>query len=161
MSNTQLEPIPEGKRFPADPTRIVLFGLFACSVYGSGIGMVVYAAYLTNKAVHAGNGMPIGPWLAALILVVSGMLSVIYGFFFRPRELRLTENQVAKVYWDGNGKVLDRKQVESVEAAPTRIVLRSAGKRFVVDRMFSKWPQLRGELGAWTPQNRAQGAKAE
>jgi hypothetical protein len=149
MANTSTEPVAEGKRFKADTTRIAVFAVFACGVYGSGILMVMYAAYLTIKAVHAGQGAPVLPWAAAFVLVVSGMLAVIYGFFFRPREARLSENQVAVVFWDGNGKVMDRSQVESMDVGRSRIVLKGAGKRLVVDRMYSGWDALRGELAAW------------
>ena len=149
MANTSTEPVAEGKRFKADTTRIAVFAVFACGIYGSGILMVMYAAYLTIKAAHAGQGAPILPWIASFILVVSGMMAVIYGFFFRPREARLSENQVAVVFWDGNGKVMDRAQVESMDVGRSRIVLKGAGKRVVVGRMYSGWDALRGELATW------------
>ena len=149
MANTSDEPVFEGRRFPADTLRIAVFGVFACGVYGAGFGMVVYAAFLSVRAVHAGQSAPVLPWAAAFVLVVSGMLAVIYGFFFRPREARLSERQVALVFWDGNGKVMDRDQVETVEVRPSRIVLKGGGKRIVVNKMFSDWKRLSGELGAW------------
>ncbi|MDB5104943.1 MAG: hypothetical protein JWP91_2632 [Fibrobacteres bacterium] len=149
MANTSDEPVYEGKRFKADPVRIAIVAVTACGIYGSGIIMVVYAAYLTIRAVHAGQSAPVLPWAVAFVLVVSGMLGVIYGFFFRPREARLSENQIALVFWDGNGKVMDRDKVESVDVGASRIVLKSGGKRMVVGKMFSEWKALRGELGAW------------
>lgn len=149
MANTSTEPVAEGKRFKADTTRIAVFAVFACGIYGGGILTVMYAAFLTIKAAHAGQSTPFLPWAAAFVLVVSGMMAVIYGFFFRPREARLSESQVAVVFWDGNGKVMDRSQVESMDVGRSRIVLKGAGKRLVVDRMYSGWDALRGELSAW------------
>jgi hypothetical protein len=149
MANTSDEPVADGRRFKADPLRIAVFAIFACGIYGGGIVTVVAAAHSTVVAVHAGRSIPVLPWIAAFILVVSGMLSVIYGFFFRPRECRLNGNQVAIVFWDGNGKVMDRKQVESVRVGFSRIVLKGGGKRLVVGRMYSDWKTLREELGAW------------
>ncbi len=149
MANTSTEPVAEGTRYKADTTRIAVLAIFACGVYGSGIFAVVYAAYLTVNAFHAAHSMPILPWVAAFILIVSGMLSVVYGFFFRPREARVSKNQIALVFWDGNGKVMDRSQVESIEVSSSRIVIKGGGKRLVVGKMFSEWKKLSGELAAW------------
>jgi hypothetical protein len=149
MANTSTEPVADGKRYKASPIRIAILGLLACGIYGAGIGMVVWAAYLTNKAFHGEGTVPFLPWAAAFVLMVSGMLSVIYGFFFRPREVRLNESQVALVYWDGNGKVMDRAQVESMQVTGSRVVLRGGGRKLVIGPMFSDWKKLRGELGAW------------
>ncbi len=150
MANTSDEPVSEGKRFKADPLRIALFAVFACGIYGSGILMVVLAAFQTIKAVHADLSVPVIPWIAAFFLVVSGMLSVIYGFFFRPRECRLSPAKVAVVYWDGNGKVMERAQVESVAIGSMRIVLIGGGKKLVVGRIYSDWKELKGALGSWS-----------
>ena len=156
MANTSTEPVAEGKRFKADTTRIAVFALFACGLYGSGICAVVYSAFITVRAFHAGQGVPVLPWIGAFVLMVSGMLAVIYGFFFRPREARLSGTQVAIVFWDGNGQVMDRVQVESMDVGSFRIVLKGGGKRLVLGRMFEGWAQLRGELAAWqSPQSRA------
>lgn len=149
MANTSTEPVAHGKRFKADPLRIAVMAVFACGIYGSGIAAVFWASYSTINAFHAQQGVPVFPWMVAFVLVVSGMLLVIYGFFFRPREARLSENQVAVVYWDGNGKVMDRKNVESMRVGRSRIVLKGGGKRLVVDSMFSDWPALKRELGGW------------
>ncbi|HKP98024.1 MAG TPA: hypothetical protein VJ385_19990 [Fibrobacteria bacterium] len=149
MANTSDEPVADGKRFKADPLRIAVFAVLACGVYGAGILAVMFAAFSTVKAVHASQGIPVLPWAAAFVLVVSGMLSVIYGFFFRPRECRLSGEQVAIVYWDGNGKVMSRNQLESITVGRSRIVLVGGGKRLVVGRIYSGWKQLSGELGAW------------
>jgi hypothetical protein len=149
MANTSTEPVAHGKRFKADPLRIAVMAVIACGVYGSGIASVFWAAYTAINAVHANQSIPVLPWTVAFVLVVSGMLLVIYGFFFRPREARLSEDQVALVFWDGNGKVMDRKKVESMVVGRSRIVLKGGGKRMVVDKMFSDWPALKGELGGW------------
>jgi hypothetical protein len=149
MANTSDEPVADGRRFKADPTRMAVFALLACGVYGAGILTVVLAAWATIKAVHAGLPIPVLPWIAAFILVVSGMLSVIYGFFFRPRECRLSGRQVAVVYWDGNGKLMERDQVESVEVGRSRIVLNGGGRKLIVRRIYSDWRELSGSLGSW------------
>jgi len=143
------EPVPDGRRFGPDPLRIAIFALFACGVYGSGIGAEVWAGYLTMTSMRAGAGLPVLPWVLAFVLVVSGMLAVIYGFFFRPRECRLDGDRVGLVYWDGTGKVMDRSAVESMDLGTFRIILRGGGKKLVVGSMFSDWKSLRGELAAW------------
>ena len=86
---------------------------------------------------------------SAFALVVGGMLAVIYGFFFRPRELRISGDQVALVYWDGNGKKMRRDQVEEVKARPGSIVLRGPGKRLVIGRIFNDWDRIKTELAGW------------
>jgi hypothetical protein len=149
MANTSDEPVADGKRFKADPLRIAIFAFMACGIYGGGILMVMYAAFATVKAVHAAQSIPVLPWVAAFVLVVSGMLSVIYGFFFRPREVRLNGEQVAVVYWDGNGRVMSRNQLDSISVGRSRIILTGGGKRVVVGRIYSGWKQLSGELGTW------------
>jgi hypothetical protein len=154
MANTSEEPVADGKRFKADSLRITVLAVAACGVYGAGILTVMLAAYFTVKAAHASAPVPVLPWVAAFVLVVSGMLSIIYGFFFRPRELRLSEDQVALVYWDGNGKKMHRNQVETVRAGSARIVLRGGGKTLVVGRIFRDWDRIRAELGAWDRGNR-------
>lgn len=153
MANTSEEPVSDGKRFKADPLHIAAFALFTGAVYGSGILTVIYAAYLTIQAVHASRGIPVLPWIAAFTLVVSGIMSVVYGFFFRPRECRLNGSQVAVVYWDGNGKVMSRDQLESIDVGKSRIVLTGGGKRVVVARIYSGWKQLREELRSWKAQS--------
>ncbi|MEO7424851.1 MAG: hypothetical protein ABI036_06670 [Fibrobacteria bacterium] len=150
MANTSDEPVADGKRFKADPTRMAVFALFACGVYGAGILTVVLAAFASIKAVHAGLPLPVLPWVAAFILVVGGMLSVIYGFFFRPRECRLSGGEVAVVYWDGNGKTMERRQVESVAVERSRIVLHGGGKTLIIRRIYSDWRALSEGLAAWS-----------
>lgn len=143
------EPVPDGKRFKADSMRIAIFALFACGVYGGGIAAVVWAAYVTMNAMRSSDSLPVLPWVAAFVFVVSGMLTVVYGFFFRPRECRISENQVGLVFWDGTGKVMDRRKLDSVEVSRSRIVLRGEGKRLVVGSMFADWKILRAQLAAW------------
>ncbi|MEO6096211.1 MAG: hypothetical protein ABIW76_11105 [Fibrobacteria bacterium] len=149
MANTSTEPVAEGRKFKADTTRIAILAIGACCVYGGGIISVMLSAYITVKAFHAHQGVPAYPWVISFILVVSGMLSVIYGFFLRPREARLSPTQVAVVFWDGNGKTMDRDKVESMDVGKSRIVLKGGGKRVVVSSMFTEWKTLRAELAAW------------
>ena len=149
MANTATEYVADGRRFKADTTRIAILAVGVCCLYGGGILMVMISSYLTVKAVHAGLPAPILPWVASFILVVGGMFSVIYGFFLRPREARLSATQVAVVYWDGNGKVMDRAQVESMDIGRSRIVLKGAGKRLKVSTMYAGWKDLSAELASW------------
>jgi hypothetical protein len=149
MANISTEPVADGRKFKADTTRIAILAVFACGVYGSGILSVMLSAYITVKAYHAHQGVPAYPWVASFFLIISGILSVIYGFFFRPRETRLSATQVAVVYWDGNGKSMDRNEVESVDVGKYRVVLKGGGKRVVVSSMFAEWKTLREELAAW------------
>ena len=149
MANTSEEPVADGRRFKLDTFRIYVLAILASAVYGGGVLMAMWAAYLSVQAAHADRPIPAWPWLIAFTLVVGGMLSVIYGFFFRPRELRLAVDQVALVYWDGNGKKIRRDQVREVEAGPRRIVLRGPEKTLVVGRIFRDWDRIRAELGAW------------
>ena len=151
MANTSEEPVADGTRYKADSKRITLLAVMVCAVYGSGIIMVMFSAYWSVNAAHASAPIPALPWAVAFVLVVSGMLSIIYGFFFRPRELRISPDQVAVVYWDGNGKKMARAQVTAVETGFSRIVLRGEGKRLVVGRIYSDWDRIRAELESWAP----------
>ena len=152
MANTSEEPVAHGERFKADSLRITLLAIVASGIYGAGILMVMWSANVTVKAAHATQALPVLPWVISFALVVTGMLSVIYGFFFRPRELRISETQAALVYWDGNGKKIDRAQVRSVTAGRGRIVLRGPEKTLVVGRIFRDWGRIKAELTAWAPQ---------
>ena len=151
MANTAEEPVADGKRYKIDSLRVTILAVAACGTYGSGILMVMWSAWKSVQAAHAGLPIPAIWWVFSFILVVSGMLSVIYGFFFRPRELRISESQVALVYWDGNGKKMDRSQVESVAAGRGSIVLKGKGKKLVVGRIFMGWDSIAAELGSWAP----------
>jgi hypothetical protein len=149
MANTSEEPVADGKRFKPDSLRITILAVVASAIYGSGILAAMWAANLTIKAAHAGLPMPVLPWAVAFAFVVVGILSVIYGFFFRPRELRLSDSQVAVVYWDGNGKKIRRDQVQQVETRGRRIVLRGPEKTLVIARIFKDWDRIKSELAAW------------
>ena len=149
MANTSEEPVADGKRFKPDTVRIIILAIIAGGIYGSGILVAMWAANLSIKAAHAGAPVAVWPWFVALGLVVAGILSVLYGFFFRPRELRLSETQVAVVYWDGNGKKIRRDQVRQVAAGWRRIVLRGPEKTLVVTRIFRDWERIRAELAQW------------
>jgi hypothetical protein len=149
MANTSEEPVADGKRFKLDSTRITVLAVLASGVYGTGIIMAMWAAHMTVLAAHSDRPLPVWPWASAFVFVVGGMLTVIYGFFFRPRELRVSETQVALVNWDGNGKQIRRDQVQAVETGPRRILLRGAEKSLVVPGIFREWDQIRAELTAW------------
>lgn len=153
MANTAEEPVADGKRYKIDSFRVTVLAVAASGVYGSGIIMVMWSAWKSVQAAHASLPIPVLPWAVSFLLVVGGMLSVIYGFFFRPRELRISDTQVALVYWDGNGKKMDRAQVESVEARNGRIVIRGKGarKKLVVGKIFQGWEAILAELGSWAP----------
>jgi hypothetical protein len=153
MTSPPSNPVPTGRRFPADKQRIVILGMGIAAVYGAGILAAVWAAFLTSQAVHAGGGIPVSPWALAIFLVLAGMLAVIYGFFFRPREVRLDEYQVSILLWDGSGKTLSRHQLESIDTTDTNVILRGAGRTLVVDRMFADWKVLREALVAWAAGN--------
>lgn len=149
MANTSEEPVADGERFKADSFRITVLAAIASGVYGTGIVLAIWAANITVKAAHAGTPIAVWPWAIAFILVVSGMLAVIYGFFFRPRELRLSGDQAALVHWDGNGKKIGRAQVREVETGRNRIVLRGPEKTLVIPRIFRDWERISSQLEAW------------
>jgi hypothetical protein len=149
MANTSEEPVADGRRYKLDSNRITLLAVLASGVYGAGIIMAMWAARLSVAAAHASRPIPAVPWTVAFILVVSGMLAVIYGFFFRPRELRVNGTHAALVYWDGNGKKIARDQVRKVEAGRRRIVLSGSGKRLVIGRIFRDWDAIRAEFSGW------------
>lgn len=151
MANTAEEPVADGKCYKIDSLRVTVLAVIACGLYASGILMVMWSAWKTVQSAHASLPIPVLPWVYSFVLVVSGMLSIIYGFFFRPRELRISDTQVAVVYWDGNGKKMDRSQVESVAAGRGRIVLKGKGKKLVVGKIYMEWDRITAELGSWAP----------
>ena len=150
MKITESEIAPDARRFRLAPIRMAILGLAVCSIYGGGITAAVWAGYETVEAAHSGGGIPILPWSLAFFFVISGMLSVIYGFFFRPREVRLTPESVAILWWDGNGKAMRRDQVEVVTIKTGKIVLRGGGETLKIGPIFSDWKALGQELHAWT-----------
>ena len=149
MANTSEEPVSDGERFKPDSSRITALAILSSGTYGTGIITVMWSAHLSVVAAHSSRSIPVWPWAISFILVVGGMLSVIYGFFFRPRELRVSDSQVAVVYWDGNGKKIRREEVRTVEAGRSRIVLRGAEKTLVVPGIFRDWDRIRRELSVW------------
>ena len=149
MANTSEEPVADGQRFQLDSFRVTVLAVFASGIYGTGIIAAMWAAHLSVVAAHSDRAIPVWPWVLAFVFVVGGMLMVIYGFFFRPRELRLSATQVALVNWDGNGKKMRRDEVRAVADGPRRILLRGAGKTLVVPGIFREWERIREELSAW------------
>ncbi len=149
MPNPTVAPAPDARRYKLDTTRITILAVLASAVYGAGIIMAMWAARLTVAAAHASRPIPVGPWAVAFVFVVGGMLAVIYGFFFRPRELRVNGTQAALVYWDGNGKKIGRDQVRKVEAGTRRIVLSGPDKTLVIGRIFRDWEAIRAEFASW------------
>jgi hypothetical protein len=149
MANTSEEPVADGKRFKLDSFRITVLAILASGIYGTGIIAAMWAAHASVVAAHSDRSIPALPWVIAFVFVVGGMLMVIYGFFFRPRELRVSATQVALVNWDGNGKKMRRDEVRTVEIGPRRILLRGTGKTLVVPGIFRDWERIREELSAW------------
>ena len=141
---------PAGARiFPASPIRIVLLAAVVIAIYGGGIGASVWAGYRTIEAAHAGGDIPIFAWCWAFFLIILGMLSVVYAAFFRPRDVRLTEKEVALFWWHGDGKGMRRDQVEAVEVSGSRIKLRGAGETLTIPPIFSNGKKLSEELKGW------------
>jgi hypothetical protein len=149
MANTSEEPVADGIRFKLDSFRVTVLAIFASGIYGTGIIAAMWAAHRTVAAAHADRPVPVWPWAIAFAFVVGGMLMVIYGFFFRPRELRISATQVALVNWDGNGKKMRRDEVRTVETGPRRILLRGADRTLAVPGIFREWDRIRKELSAW------------
>lgn len=142
---------PAGARvFPASPIRIILLAAVVVAIYGGGITAAVWAGYETVEAAHSGGGIPVFAWCCAFFLIISGMLSVVYAFFFRPRDARLTDKEVAVFWWHGNGIGMRRDQVESVEVSGSKIKLRGGGETVVIPPIFSNGKALAEELKRWT-----------
>ncbi len=145
-----------GKRFPVNTLSLVPLGLLVIAVYGGGIAAAGWAASLTAKAMRGEGGeIPYGPWALAFALIILGMLSVIYLIFFRPREVRVSEDEVKLALWDGSGKAVTRAQLEDCEAGASRIVLRGGGKRMVIDNRYQPWEDLRKTVEAWAGKAKA------
>ena len=151
MKITESEISPNARRFRPSPFRMAILGLIVASIYGGGIAAAVWAGYETVEAAHAGGEVPVLPWSLAFFFVVSGMLSVIYAFFFRPREVRLTQDMVVILWWDGNGRAVRRDQVEVVKVTGSRIVLHGSGETLKIGPIFSNWKVLGEEIKGWTP----------
>jgi hypothetical protein len=139
------------RRFPASTARIALLGLFTSLLYLAGLATGGYAGHLSLEAVRASQSVPILPWVAAFAFMVSGMLAVVYGFFFRPRAVEINSEEMALVRWDGKGPSIRRVEVGSVEAGPYRITLRAGSRTLSLTRIYSDWDGLREALRAWKP----------
>jgi hypothetical protein len=139
-----------GRRFGVEPVRLVRVFLGIAAIYAAGIGMAGWAAALTAKVMHSGgDALPYAQWLGAFVIIIAGFLAVVYGIFFRPRELRVSEDEVKLVLWDGSGKFMKRVQLESFDATPSRLVLRGGGKTLVVGKMFEPWNEVRAAVENW------------
>ncbi len=149
MKTTVSELPLNARRFPASPLGIILLALLIISIYGGGISLAVWAGHTTVEAAHRGGEIPVLPWSFAFFFVILGMLSVIYGFFFRPREVRLADSIVGLTWWDGSCKAMTRSQVESVEVKFFQLVLRGGGETLMIPRIFSNWNRLTTELQSW------------
>jgi hypothetical protein len=149
MKITESEISPEARRFRPDPIRMIILGLAVCSIYGGGILAAVRAGSETVRVAHAGGEVPLLPWILAFIFVVSGMFAVIYAFFFRPREVRITDSLVAVLWWDGNGKAMRREEVEKVKVSGRKIVLKGGGETLTIPPIFLNAKALGEELMGW------------
>lgn len=138
--------LEKATQFPADPFRTVLLGLGIALLWGSGLVVGGWSANLGLAAAHAGRAIPWAPWLLAFLLVVSGMLSVVYGVFFRARAVEINEEEVALIRWDGKGKSIRRDEIKSVEAGRSRIILHGADSRMEIGRIFTGWENLKKTL---------------
>lgn len=152
MKISESEIAADARRFKPSVIRMALLGMVVCGIYGGGILSAVWAGHTTVEVAHSGGEIPILPWALAFVFVISGMLSVIYAFFFRPREVRLTDSAVAILWWDGNGKVMERSQVETVVVSGAKIMLRGGGETLVIPPIFFNANQLGDELKTWAKQ---------
>ena len=149
MKITESEIAPDAKRFLLSPIRTALLGLVVVAIYGGGILSAVWAGQLTVKVTHSGGELPILPWLSAFLFVITGMLSVIYAFFFRPREVRLTDTAVAMLWWDGNGKTMKREVIETVRVSGSKITLTGGGETLIIPPIFLNAKVLGEQLKSW------------
>jgi hypothetical protein len=139
------------RRHPAAASRIALLAFGICLLYGVGLAAGGYAAHLSLEAVRSSRGIPVLPWIVAFAGMVSGMLSVVYGFFFRPRAVEINSEEVAIVRWDGKGPSIRRDEIVSVEAGTSRITLRAPNRTISLAPIYSDWDGLRAALLAWAP----------
>lgn len=146
--------LPGSRRYSAGAGRIALFGLGTSLLYGLGLGSGGWAAHLSLQAVRAGREVAVVPWILAFVFMVSGMLAVVYGFFFRPRAVEVSDDEVALVKWDGKGKSLRRDQVASVKASGSSIVLSGPAGSLRIGRIYEDWQGMRESLQAWAEPGR-------
>jgi hypothetical protein len=138
-----------GRRFPASSGRIVLLAGFIFILYAAGLGFGGWAATVSLAAVRSGREVPWAPWLLAFLFMVSGMLFVVYGFFFRPRAVEIDNEEVSLVKWDGKGNFMRREELQSVKGGSSRILLRSHDTELSIPRIFTDWNTLCGQLESW------------
>jgi hypothetical protein len=137
-------------KFTTEPKRTILLALCISGLYGVGIVSAAIAAKITIDASHAGQtAVPYIPWAFAYVSIIAGMLSVVYGFFFRPRALSIKPDRVAFLKWDGEGKRMAKGELKGFEASAHRIVLKSDTKTLVIGKMFADWEKLRKALETW------------
>lgn len=141
--------LENASRFPADPYRIVRLALGIILLWGSGLAVGGWSANLALEAAHAGRTIPWAPWLLTFSLIVSGMLSVVYGVFFRPRAVEINDFEVALIRWDGKWKSIRRDDVKSVDASRSRVILNGGNSRVEIGRMFTGWEKLKQGLLEW------------
>jgi len=149
MKSSAAQHLAGGSRFPASSGRIILLAFFISLLYGAGLAAGGWAATLSLAAVRAGRDVPWMPWLLAFAFMVSGMLAVVYGFFFRPRALEISADEVALVRWDGKGRSMRRDEVTAVRPGRSRIVLEGGGRRLAIAPIFSRWEAIGAELAKW------------
>jgi len=104
--------------------------------------MAVVAGKQTVTIAHQGGDIPFLYWSWAFFLIISGMLAVIYAFFFRPREIKLSETEVGIFLWNGEGKGFLLKQIKSVESKGGKIVLISENEKIIFPPIFDAMPSL-------------------
>lgn len=143
--------LAHSRRFPASTFRIALLGIGISLLYLAGLAAGGFAGQLSLEAVRGSRGIPVLPWVAAFVFMVSGMLSAVYGFFFRPRAVEINAEEVAVIRWDGKGPSIRRDEVVSVDASFSRITLRGGGRTLSLARIYSDWDGLSAALRAWKP----------
>lgn len=149
VNNQPSQILAGGRRYPASSSRILLLAIGILFLYAAGLGSGGWAATLSLAEVRAGREVPVLPWLAALVFMVSGMLSVVYGFFFRPRAVEVNDEEVAFVKWDGKAKSLRRDEVKAVRESGGRLILEGEGKSLVIRSHFEGWDALQADLARW------------
>ncbi len=149
MKITATEIPPSAQKYPASPIRIVILACIVTAIYGGGILMAVRAGYATIASAHAGGPIPYFEWSLAFFFVILGMLSVIYAFFFRPREARLSEDLIALVWWDGSCKALSRSEVVRVDCKGSKIRIEGKDLTLNIPNIFSNQNILAEKLKTW------------
>lgn len=139
----------QAKSHTLAPGRLFLLAIMVVAIYGGGILMAVWAGSQTVTAAHNGGDIPVFAWSCAFILIISGMLAVVYAFFFRPREARITDEEVALFWWDGSGKGLKRSEVKKIEKKFGKIVVSSETEKLTIPSIFVELESLEKKIAAW------------